>query len=1817
MAQNLEIIVGILREMGRANESNSNSFNQMLLQFDNKISSLNKEGHTDLAKAYLNEIVSCIDASFSVVINNFSSAEDIMNSALEGFNFNKDKSFKRIYESFSKNMQKYSNEAEKNKKNLSEITKHISEISSENSNNAKIISQIKKDLDKTNNNYKALTQNIINIFEEILTNIEKSNATYSQEQQNAVADILKNTISYLEASELREAKLEKLISHATTQECLKLTQSVIEKIIDKTDKVSDDISNLADKEDVAELQSLSKILSDKLNESETKKNFSIITEKADSLVALTDDVKQSLAQVTRELEDLKDTSSLDKSLQNLFQKLESLDNDIKNANGNENFVEVDSKIATLSEELSTIKNIIADLNEVITSKIITTIDEQNFKDNSYEMRGIITELLNNKPSLEDISKIICDNTKTITEKIDELPTKQEFIQKTSNIESLIEEVNYDKEFDELYTKTASLETWLKDSKIKENTEEIVEKLDTKADQKDTIAILEATEKIVSKVEDLTRSSNTEKVTRTMSEVSQLIEDIKSDFATTIEMHNDSTVSKLAELQKNVENLVSVDEFDNFVEDLKAFVLSAVSAQEEYKSNFEEVKNLQESILSRLSEINFNSVEETISQATLNIDEKLDTISSQLSDINKDNSEDVRIAISEIREILENKKSNFHEIEQGNLETVSNIENYLREIKVLLDTSDNGLNSEIQEKLSNIETALVSYQSANENALSEVIVKLEEYQNLIKDSNNTEVDEDKTSALNNSIQEIDEIKNKIEDLAKTFSELNFEQGSEPANTSNFVAEILNELGANLEDLSNNVDDKLQQGFVYNAELIEEKTDVILNLVKDLRHENTDNIDLYERLTVTDNKLMDFKQELEFINTDVISNLNSNTTELLNELAPLKDMLANLNIVDLQAKQNVKTNLSDLHDSVQDEIRECTKYSQSTFEKIENSYNQISQNISDSENNLRDFILGDIDSVIIKIDDLRTELEESLNRVSPPDAEQMGEFKKFVEEIAKFKGEPSTLIAAATQEVKESLNETIKKQHEELKSMLAVSINNEEIVNAINNLQEVFKAKVKDLNNIKASEEDSENDDFEDFEDNQYDKAFEPDKNAEIIEELKQDFDKFSEQIKELSENNEDISEVLEIIKTKMNSISIQKPEIMPEIVEESDDENSDETVSEIFEDNDEDILVGSGNFDFNKAFELLKLDIKNLHNDVEKIITKDEQKQASSSLKSIPTLGNDNMLLSLNNKIETLTQAIKPRDWLDEIKTYIAGDDIQSMLQEISGKIDILTLTDNSEWVDEIKQALEQLNTGDNPVSNDPKIQTMLTLINEKIDILAANDDSDLIEEVRDAIERIDNSEETGKKLDVISNKIDVIATTNNDEDFEDIKDSVESIEDQFEEFGDQVGLIDNKVGEIDEKVYAISDNVKKLSESDAQITTMLETLNHKIDSIDQGGDLQGFEDVKALIMAQTDLIEDLEKNGKTEAVKKCLKELTAEVNNLASNDSTKQIQKTIREMKESILSAVIAIFDQVSFVEESEDIKDFVEEKTDEINQNLVSVTNQLKQITNSTDDPDYIYSMQDIESDLAKLRLTLNRIQESDQEIQAERLTSILENINNIGTSVEDIQNSMNNHDDLKVKVDRVNTDVMSLNALTNQLIAASDKSYNAMNSSFESFEKVVTNQLTNKVDRVTKLLETSNHSDKVMREALIYMGEWIDSASASMNKISTNSDEIVDIKTSIEHLKDSLPEQTEILNSIEEKFDEQQERLAFFEKQIHKLGNLEDKFEAQQERIDRLEMSLDKILTAVEDIDDSKVSRKIDKIEKQLAKLGTNIEKLASYVD
>lgn len=1919
MAQELEVIVDLLKEMRRANNNNIESFDKLLASINDKLDFMEEnEDSIKLIKVYLEELTKTVDSKYSTTALKFNDIQNALNILFEELDEHaKSKNMLKAYNTFSKNITEFNGQLELQKEITGKIDSSLDSLKNNKEDIKNSLQQLKDNFEQLNHAYKNITNSLSSNLKPIITNIADSDnkklKTNAKKQIEIIGNAVKEIITYLKSAEEKDLNLEKLLNNIAANENLKYTQGVIDLIIEKSDNISKKIVSLASKSDIEELKNISKTTNSEM------------VLKTEAIVNQAEEVKQKLAKVTQNIEELPGTKLLEESLQKLFQKLETLSEDIENYNVKGDCFDIESKLTLIKEDVSTVKNIVSDIKEAVVAKVLSSINDISFENESYEIKHHISKMLSQLPQKEDIERIIIENehsskivnillekTDKISEKLENSATQQdienikenqstlaESIQyladkddissltsKTDEIEQMIDNLNLDNEFENIYDKTSTIEDWLVSSKIKENTEEIIQQMPNKAEKKDLSQILETTAQIVELLKKIPQYEIGENETAALSGAERKLEDLKTELLNTTELHNDSVISKLSEIKTAMDSAATAEEFNNIAEDLKDFVQLILNNSELITRNLDEIKQGQENLSERIENLGSlkEDIQETINSQQLELSNKTDNIENKLTSIseylNKDlkiNEEEIIREISEIKEIIQNKKSNFDGIEFEKSLNIDSIERYLEDIKTILDTSDKGISEDIKKQLINVENELNNYKSFNENQFIQILDKLNEYQQL------TKTDSLPSESLSDTVAEILQLKDQIQQLGESFATLNLEKTNENS-VSGFVAEKLNELSENLSTLSENIDNGLQQGFAYNAELIEEKSAVLLDFIKELRHASTENIDLYERLTVTDNKIMDFKQELELINTDVISDLNSKTDRLIKDLSPIKELLTCLAVQTPEGPQTgkIKEQLGILHDSVQDDITECTKYAKSTFERLEETYEQISKDLTSTERNLRDFILGDIDSVIIKIDNLKSDLENTLNQITPPDAEQMEELHTFVSQIVNFKNEQQEYLKEIAEDIKTTINDKITSQHDEIKSMITVAMNNEEIVQAIENLKRCFKSKIKELSRIQKENQENKNTGDE-FGTNQYEEVFEKSKNAKVIAEIKEDFNKFSSLISNLSDENPEIEEILNTIREKIDTITVvknekvQKNDNLDILTDEdfSEGENEDKEFAELAvdedfsEDDDEDefdtddeddeILLGANNFDFIKAFDLLKQDINNLRSDIERVLPEDARRQKSSSLNSIPALGNDNLLLSLNNKVELLAKTLKT-DWLEEIKGYLAGGEIHSLLEDISDKINILTLTDNSEWIQEIKQALEQLNTGEINTGSNQEIQTMLALINEKIDILASSDDHDLMEDVRYVIERIyeedlenqsQQNEDIKKLLSTLDQKIDIIATSDNYDSIEDIKESIETLDekidiiatgnntDQLDEIKDTLSLLEEKVDNIsDASTYTNLDNIQdvlstieskidsiiipekrdKLSESDAQITSMLETLNHKIDIISSSesniNTQQDIDDVKHLILAQMDYIERLEHNNKTDAFKKCLKELTLEVNNLNlnSNSSNNKLQKTLKDMKDSIMTAVVTIFEQVSFIEESEDIKDFVEEKTEIINQNLVEVTKQLKQITNSSEDPDYTYSMQDIESDLAKLRLALNELQNNELESQSSELANISDSLYRITSTVEELQSSMT-QDEIK----DIKSDIYNIQEQTQKLLINSDESYNALNNGLEDFGKMITNQISNKVDKVTQMLEKSSDSDKVMRQALIYMGEWIDSASESMNKISTNSDEIIEIKSAIETLKKDIPEQTEILNSIEEKFDEQQARLSFFEKQITKLSGIEDKFEQQQERIDRLEMSLEKILNAVEDIDDTKVTRKIDKIDKQLAKLSTNIEKLASYVD
>lgn len=586
----------------------------------------------------------------------------------------------------------------------------------------------------------------------------------------------------------------------------------------------------------------------------------------------------------------------------------------------------------------------------------------------------------------------------------------------------------------------------------------------------------------------------------------------------------------------------------------------------------------------------------------------------------------------------------------------------------------------------------------------------------------------------------------------------------------------------------------------------------------------------------------------------------------------------------------------------------------------------------------------------------------------------------------------------------------------------------------------------------------------------------------------------------------------------------------------------------------------------------------------------EIKEKITAVKQEINLVNTDIIDVLNSKSEEIFKSLSPlKDSLEAFANI--EENISSKLEE-NAKAQTQAIIDASQEVknsieDILNEYIEKLDIGDKITSSINELGSSLI---EKLDEqnpceILKDELSNSCENIKNAVnEKINSSAEDLKTL--------ISVAMNND-------DITWAIDNLKSDISDKVTRIFNERNNYSE----ILDKTNEISDKNTKISDLLDALNQKIDILalsdtDEDFSVQDeIDDIKDMILSQKQLLSNSASEEKVVAIENHLENLIEKINTIETTD--------LKDMRESILSTILNVFEQISFIEESEDIKDFVEEKTDEINQNLIEVKQQLKQITNNDDG--YSYTLQDVESDIAKLRLVLNELSNTSSK---EDISDISDNIHKIVTSVEDLQNSLTQEQisDLKTDFEKLSEDILSISSRTNKLLLTSDESYNALNNGLNDFSNIVykleerinyldnkeiTERIEEKLDNVANVVNGSANSDKVMRQALIYMGEWMDSTSENIESLCEKTDKIDSIEQIVEKLSKNLPEQKDLLDALVEKFDE------------------------QQERIDRLEMKLEKIINSIDDIDDTKLVKKVDKIDKQLTKLGNTIEKLATYVD
>ena len=1922
MAQE-EQIIDLLLELKRSSDSNSQSFDSLLSRISAKLDYVDNKPSIELLRTYIKELSSSVEEKYTTTQNKFLDIEKALRAvyALQGEQI-KNTDIHELFDAFNKNVTTFSVEAKQNKAVLSGIENKLSDIINNKTDKEDIlrtISLLRKDFENVNNVYKHTIDDVNSNLKTIISGLIKLDPLKTNEAVKSQIDIMFNSINgivmQLQSFDKRQDKLEQILNQVATGEDLKITKGIIDEIIEKTTEIENSVNKLPEKSDIDKLSEQASGIAKKVL---SKEDIADLVQQTDDMLNNTKEIKNALGQITNDLEKKPDSEEIETSLKNIYKKMENLTDNISASNVKGDVFDISTRLTSIKDELYTIKNITADLNEAINTKILDTIESITNDGSTEILKNNISEVLNQIPTKEDIEKILSDNndvlkelvTKTsyIAENIASIPAvieKVEAIKESQNdlsedIATSLSKLNFEKEFSCIYDKTNSIENWLEKSNIKENSEKMVRQMEKHTEQADMTILNTQIEGIVKNLEDLSQSRDIGKVGNNITDIGSKIDNLTKIVKNIEKNDTSSYVSRLADIEAKITHIASVEDFSSFVNEIRRCITQIGSGHDnvgydlsDIRSNQsdlnERIKNLDFSEVTDFLDGKFNDLEKNISsildsneelkKTSHDLDEGMDTLTTYIKSNLPVDTEYLEHQMAEIKDIIETKvvESYKERNKSEDASVLGTIEQYTKEIREILNNQPCvSVKEELSEKILNIETHIIDTKEFNENAFLQVLNKIDSFGESVINNVSEE------SNLNAYIDELSELRDQVSELGQAFKESEYKKEQiEDAKTderiaqlNDFIADKISELSNNFEALTGASGGKLQDKFNYNAELLETKTAEIIKFIEEVKSSSDNNVEFNSLLEDTSAKLADYKQELELISTDITETINRQADKLVDEINPIKEIL--LQQTTNSELSEIKKQLTEIHENILSD-------SEIEFDsnKLNDIYTKVKDKLQQSENNLKDFILSDTDSIILKLDNIKEFVENSLKGFQPV----------------------SDLIDSKNQEVEEykkELDEFVSNYNQKLDNVL-------EVVNAAGLEQQNIASLVQDgidKQQILADEI--------------KERLSQQDDVVSLVKETAQSQENIESLIKESISSQQDIAETIkDRIKSQGDVASLvketaQNQENIESLIKDgicSQQEFSD-FVKEKLNEHDEINTLVQQNSDVTKGISSLvkqsleKQDNINFQIDDGFITQKETLKANQEELKSLlaVAMNHDDIIVAIDDLRDTFGEKIarlneisssilenssnNNQEEIDSIvedlkdtfartslkidKLSMKNTDIESVLDTISGKIDELLSSstkaaelsvddidiseknntddqfdfiqafdllqqDISELRNTIKKTVPALTVADGSENIDPSLVSNLSA---KVDVVMQSLDSNdaLLDTLGYKIEELISSVEDNKDKSPNENLEDILKSVNNNWlsdiknylDDSNINSMLKAINEKLDILAtaDDSELLEDISYTLNDVDSAIVPAVKNLSESDKKITSMLETLNEKINSVmsDNGGTASNsnIDDIKTLILEQKEYINKLEPTQGIDTFKKCLDELSGEVNNLSTNanEGNAQIKTSLHEMKDSIMAAVVAIFDQVSFVEESEDIKDFVEERTNEINQKIENITKQIEQISvpdvvtdkiesltkqlkqlTSEEDNSYTYSMQDIETDLSKLRVALKEIQEgssSDTNLSDE-LSKITSKLKEVATSVD-----LMSQDEIK----DLKTEISSLKEQTQFLIATSDKSYNALNVGLGDFGEILQDNLTGKVDSIAAMLEKSEASDAVIKQALIYMGEWIDSTSGSFDKINENAQGIEKISKAVNDLNENV--ETNISELIETK-------LKKLDKKFAKIDALEEQFAQQDERIDRLEKNLDKVLSAIENLEDNSINRKIDKIEKQISKLSTNIEKLTSYVD
>lgn len=1239
---------------------------------------------------------------------------------------------------------------------------------------------------------------------------------------------------------------------------------------------------------------------------------------------------------------------------------------------------------------------------------------------------------------------------------------------------------------------------------------------------------------------------------------------------TSEQENAIISERFEKLEKSFESIVTDSDFTGFRTNLADFVQKIIDNSTVLNTKLSYTTERIEHILTTIENLDnseeFDKVLNTVNQ---NAGENLDKI---LADI-----ENLKTRISE--EIGSNSKTYFDNLSIK----IANIISEISDVKSNLEEKCENVSEDISQ---NVSTAFASTKISMEN----VIVAMNNLNDMLKEQSekNAETILANIDELNGKVDEfstdiVDELRSSFSDIktgfssdiASNISDLKLHLGDVVESLRNYVSE----LNDNSETSKKVVDEKISKKLLAMETAIENCSDVYEDKMATLQvklaefAQNVQNTssDVNEKISSSIEELGDIKQEIVSVQ-DALGEVKSSADEKTEKFLMLLD-------------ENVKEILTVIENLEKSTLKDINSSINENIDLIENKFSTVLDVLEkfNSETGLAGSIEEKFSALKQEIGLVNTDITGTIQSSRDEILQNFEDIKKSFDDFSdydfnKLMADLKILLETSFMNFSVDVNGELASSSE---AIMRLEQAYKDIFNKITLIEDCVSEKLQnDIELLNITIETNS-------------------KNLQCLFEEK--LDEYIGDMKSQIANMLEDTRVVDAISNTKEEINVKLDVVLDK------QDNIEKNITETISNNAEDV----SNKIYGNIFSLgeeLKKHIKSTCDEVvEKTVDQTVKQTVEQTVEKCDTSKCEENIDILNQKVDALVLSTDKDEILNSIDEL--GESAEQANNVLNEKIDILVSSTDK---DEIINSLDELGA---------KTEQANDVLNQKIDALVISTDN---EEILHSLEEIEaKADKTGsdltETLESLIARVDIIASDDSlKSDLENITEKLDDFEENTEYFKNALDTLSNKVDIIaaDNSLDMLYDKFDEFSETEDKVAEMLTALHQKVDVIamdDNDFDIEEeIDDIKELIFEQRKYFE-VASDEKANAIDKYLKDVLLKLDNV-------DLEKNSEDIKETIMNALVSLVDQISFVEETEEIKDFVEEKTDAIKQGLIEVQNQLRQLASPDDDFGYSYTLQDVESDIAKLRVAITHLSGNDFE-------NLSGDIKKIVNSVEGLETTLTQEQiiGLKGNIEKLNEDILSISSRTNKILLTSDESNKALNDGLNNFGNLVgkledrleyldnteaTERLERKIESIQSMAVESANADKVFHQVMMYLGEWIDTTTENISSITEKTSEINLIKENVNDVIEKVSDIQDIKDNIEEL------RSAVPEKS-ELLSELENKFEQQEARIDRLEMKLEKILSTLEEKDDMVLNRKVDKIEKMLSRLGTNIEKLTSYVD